>query len=305
MPHAPSGTQWTIAFEDQTATVVEVGGGLRAYAAGGRDVIDGYAEDEISPNGAGQTLAPWPNRLRDGQYTFDGHTYQLPLSEPATHNAIHGLVRWLPWRLISHSGSEVTVGVDLPAQPAYPWTVTLTNRYALASGGLTVTHTAINLSADPAPFGLGAHPYVLPPAAGGVDDVWLGVPARSRLLLDGRGLPIGAAKVAGSDFDYTTAKRIGQTVLDTAFGEVIRDESGVSAVTLAGPDGPATRIWADAAFGWWQIYTSDTTPGVRRRRSVAVEPMTCPPDALRSGRDLVVLKPGEPWSASWGVAPSR
>lgn len=304
MPHAPSGTQWTIAFEDQTATVVEVGGGLRAYAAAGRDVIDGYADGEISPNGAGQTLAPWPNRLRDGQYTFDGHTYQMPLSEPATHNAIHGLVRWLPWKLVAQSDSEITVGVDLPAQPAYPWTVTLTNRYALAGGGLTVTHTAVNLAADPAPFGLGAHPYVMPPAPGGVDDVWLGVPARTRLLLDGRGLPIGAAKVAGSDFDYTTPKRIGPTVLDIAFGEVVRDESGMSAVTLSGPDGPATRVWADAAFGWWQIYTADTTPGPRRRRSIAVEPMTCPPDALRSGRDLVVLKPGEPWSASWGISPA-
>jgi aldose 1-epimerase len=304
MPHAPSGTQWTIAFEDQTATVVEVGGGLRAYAAGGRDVIDGYAEDEISPNGAGQTMVPWPNRLRDGQFTYDGRAYQLPLSEPGAHNAIHGLMRWLPCRLVAHSEHEVTVGVELPAQPAYPWTVSLTTRYALASDGLTVTHTAINLAAEPAPFGLGTHPYVLPPAGGGVDDVWLCVPARSRLLLDGRGLPIGAAKVAGSEFDYLAPKRIGQAVLDTAFGEVVRDEAGNSAVTLSGPDGPTTRVWADDSFGWWQIFTADTTPGPRRRRSLAVEPMTCPPDALRSGRDLVILKPGVPWSASWGITPA-
>jgi aldose 1-epimerase len=304
MPHVPSGTQWTIAYADQTATVVEVGGGLRAYAAGGRDVVDGYAEDEVSPNGAGQTLAPWPNRLRDGQYTYNGHTYQLPLSEPATHNAIHGLVRWLPWRLISQSDAEVTVGVDLPAQPAYPWTISVTNRYALADDGLTVTHTAVNRASEPAPYGLGFHPYLMPPAAGGVDDTWLGVPARSRLLLDGRGLPIGAAKVAGSEFDYMTPKRIGPAALDAAFGEVVRDDSGISAVTLSGPDGPTTRVWADANFSWWQVYTSDTTHEARRRRSVAVEPMTCPPDAMRSGRDLMILKPSEPWSASWGISPS-
>ena len=304
MPHVPSGTQWTIAYAGQTATVVEVGGGLRAYAAGGRDVVDGYAEDEVSPDGAGQTLAPWPNRLRDGQYTYNGHTYQLPLSEPATHNAIHGLVRWLPWRLISQSDAEVTVGVDLPAQPAYPWTISVTNRYALADDGLTVTHTAVNRAAEPAPYGLGFHPYVMPPAAGGVNDTWLGVPARSRLLLDGRGLPIGAAKVAGSEFDYMTPKRIGPAALDAAFGEVVRDDSGKSAVTLSGPDGPTTRVWADANFSWWQVYTSDTTHEPRRRRSVAVEPMTCPPDAMRSGRDLMILKPSEPWSASWGISPS-
>jgi aldose 1-epimerase len=301
MPQALSGTQWTITFADQAAVIVEVGGGLRTYRAGHREVVDGYAEDEICPNGAGQTLAPWPNRLRDGQYTYSGRTYQLPLSEPATHNAIHGLVQWQPWRLLEQETAAVTVGLDLPARPAYPWSLSLITRWALAGDGLTVTHTAINLSADPAPFGLGTHPYLLP--GGKVDDVWLGVPARSRLLADGRGLPIGAAKVAGSEFDYTVPKRIGAAQLDTTFGEVIRDPDGRHAVTLRGPDGPTTTVWADASFGWWQIYTSDSAAPLRHRRSIAVEPMTCPPDALRSGRDVTVLRPGEPWTASWGITP--
>ncbi|NUT35050.1 MAG: aldose 1-epimerase family protein [Hamadaea sp.] len=304
MPQAPSGTQWTINFGDQSAVVVEVGGGLRAYRAGDREIVDGYAEDEICPNGAGQTLAPWPNRLRDGKFTFGGQAHQLPLSEPATHNAIHGLVRWLPWRLLDQSEHALTVGLDLPARPAYPWTLALTTRWALAEDGLTVTHTAANLATEPAPFGLGTHPYLLPPAGGAIDDVWLTIPARSRLLTDGRGLPIGAAKVAGSEFDYVSPKRLGAGRLDTAFGEVVREEDGRHAVVLAGVDGPATRVWADEAFGWWQVYTSDTTEPPRRRRSIAVEPMTCPPDALRSGRDLIVLKPGETWTASWGISGS-
>jgi len=301
MPQAPSGTQWTINFAGQAAVIVEVGGGLRTYRDGDREIVDGYAEDEICPAGAGQTLAPWPNRLRDGQYTYGGHTYQLPLSEPSTHNAVHGLVRWHPWRLIDQQEAAVTVGLELPAHPAYPWSLSLTTRWALAEDGLTVTHTATNLSAEPAPFGLGTHPYLMPPAGGPVDDTWLGVPARSRLLTDGRGLPIGAAKVAGSEFDYTAAKRIGAGRLDTAFGDVIRDADGRHTVTLRGVDGPTTSVWADASFGWWQIYTADSQPAPRRRRSIAVEPMTCPPDALRSGRDLIALKPGEPWTASWGI----
>jgi aldose 1-epimerase len=291
MPQAPSGSQWTIIFADQAATVVEVGGGLRTYRAGDREVVDGYAEDEICPNGAGQVLAPWPNRLRDGQYAFGGNTYQLPLSEPATHNAIHGLVRWLPWRLLDQGTSHVTVGLDMPAFPAYPWSLSLTTRYELAGDGLTVTHTATGTSAEPAPFGLGTHCYLTP--AGSVDDTWLTVPARSRLLVDGRGLPIGAAKVAGSEFDYTTAKRIGGNRLDTAFGDVTRDDQGRHAVVLGGPDAALTSVWADASFGWWQVYSADSAALPRRRRSIAVEPMTCPPDALRSGRDLIVLKPGE------------
>jgi len=301
MPQAPSGTQWTITFADQAATVVEVGGGLRTYRAGDREVVDGYAEDEISPAGAGQVLAPWPNRLRDGQYTFGGHTYQLPLSEPTTHSAIHGLVRWQPWRLLDQGTSHVVLGLDLPARPAYPWSLSLTTRYELAGDGLTVTHTATDTAAEPAPFGLGTHPYLRPAAS--VEDTWLTVPARSRLLVDGRSLPIGAAKVAGSEFDYTTAKRIGAGRLDTAFGDVIRDPSGRHAVVLSGPDAPVTSVWADASFGWWQVYTADSVALPRRRRSIAVEPMTCPPDALRSGRDLIVLKPGETWTASWGITP--
>jgi aldose 1-epimerase len=138
-----------------------------------------------------------------------------------------------------------------------------------------------------------------------VDDVVLHVPARTRLLVDGRMLPIGVAKVAGTEFDFSAPRRIGATVLDTAFGDVERDESGMSVVTLSAPAGsPSVAMWADAAFGWWQVYTGDTLPTDRYRRSVAVEPMTCPPDAFRSGRDVIVLEPGQTWSGAWGIRPA-
>ncbi|MER7332857.1 MULTISPECIES: aldose 1-epimerase family protein [unclassified Micromonospora] len=301
MPKAPSGSQWTISFADQTAVIVEVGGGLRTYQAGGREIVDGYAEDEICPAGAGQVLAPWPNRLRDGQFTFGGHTHRLPLSEPGTRSAVHGLVRWVPWRLLEQTPSAVTLGFDLPAQPGYPWSLSLTTRWELGGDGLTVTHTATNAAAEPAPFGLGAHPYLLPPVS--VEETWLRIPARSRLLVDARHLPVGEAKVAGSEFDYTVPKRIGTGRLGTAYGDVILASRDRHTVTLGTSDAPVTSVWADAAFAWWQVYTADSVPSPRHRRSIAVEPMTCPPDALRSGRDLIVLKPGEPWSASWGITP--
>jgi len=94
---APSGEQITIAAGDQQAVVVEVGGGLRLYSAGGRELIDGYRADEMSSSGRGQVLIPWPNRLQDGSYEFDGRRHQLPLNEPERRNAIHGLVRWAAW----------------------------------------------------------------------------------------------------------------------------------------------------------------------------------------------------------------
>jgi len=79
---APSGEQVEISFGDQLAVVVEVGGGIRSYSAAGRDVLDGYGVGEPSASGRGQVLAPWPNRLQDGSYEFDGRSHQLPLTEP-------------------------------------------------------------------------------------------------------------------------------------------------------------------------------------------------------------------------------
>ncbi|MFC4107683.1 aldose 1-epimerase family protein [Micromonospora zhanjiangensis] len=301
--HSPSGAQWTIRRGDQEAVVVEVGGGLRAYRAGGVDYLDGYEADEICVGGAGQVLAPWPNRIRDGRYAFAGRSLQLSLTEPARHNALHGLVNWLPWRLVEQRDDAVTVACDLPATPGYPWALRLRTEWRLDDEGLRVTHHATNPNGERCPFGLSVHPYLRLPGVA-VDDLLLRVPARSRLLVDSRLLPIGAAKVAGSEYDFTEPRRIGSARLDTAFGDVDPSGSGGSSVTLADADSAAAvSIWADPEFGWWQVFTGDSLTGERYRRSVAVEPMTCPPDAFRSGRDVIVLEPGADWSASWGIRP--
>ncbi|GAA1638502.1 aldose 1-epimerase family protein [Catellatospora bangladeshensis] len=296
----PSGTQWTLTYGAQTATVVEVGGGLRDYAVDGNEILDGYAEDELCPAGAGQVLMPWPNRIRDGHYRFGGSAHQLPLSEVALHNAIHGLVRWLPWQVVDRSDAAITVECGLEPQVGYPWRLSLRVAYTLGEDGLTVTHSAVNRSADPAPFGVGTHPYLRVPGAA-IDDLTLTVPARTRLLVDGRMLPIGAAKVAGGEFDFTEPRRLGALELDTAFGDLVRDEAGGSAVSLVAPDGRAVEVWADEKFHWWQLFTAHTLTGERHRRAIAVEPMTCPPDAMRSGRDLIELAPGETWTGTWGI----
>ena len=89
--------QFEIASGDQRVVVVEVGAGLRSYTVDGRDVLDGYGRGEMCPSGRGQILAPWPNRLEDGAYDFDGRHLQLPINEIDAHNAIHGLVRWEAW----------------------------------------------------------------------------------------------------------------------------------------------------------------------------------------------------------------
>lgn len=302
-PRSLSGAQWTIAADGHQAVVVEAGGGLRTYRAGGVDYVDGYGEDEICAGSAGQILAPWPNRIRDGQYTFAGRTLQLPLNEPERHVAIHGLVNWLPWQLVDQRDDAVTIGCELLPQPGYPWPLRLETEWRVGADGLRGNHQVTNIGSEPCPFGFSVHPYLQIPGVA-VDDLLLRVPGRSRLLLDGRLLPIGVAKVAGGEYDFTTPRRIGPTVLDMAFGDVDPDPDGGSSVTLGTEEDPVQlTVWADAAFGWWQIYTGDTLTGERYRRSVAVEPMTCPPDAFRSGRDLIVLEPGQTWTASWGIRP--
>jgi aldose 1-epimerase len=135
---APSGEQITIVAGDQQAVVVEVGGGLRSYSVGGRDLVDGYSADEMSSSGRGQVLIPWPNRLQDGTYDFDGQRHQLPLNEPERRNAIHGLVRWAPWTIVGREPDRVTMEHVLYPQPGYPFSLRIRIEYELSHGGLKV-----------------------------------------------------------------------------------------------------------------------------------------------------------------------
>jgi aldose 1-epimerase len=300
---ARSGTQWIIEAEGQQAVLVEVGGGLRTYTAAGHEVLDGFAADEIAPACAGQILAPWPNRIRDGQYSFEGEAYQLALTEPAKHTAIHGLVNWSRWHLVEQKSDSVTLEYDLPPQVGYPWSLLLRTRWSIGADGLRADHEVRNTSEGNAPFGFSVHPYFMLPGTS-VEEIRLQVPARTRVLADSRLLPIGAVKIAGSEYDYAEPRPIGEAILDLTFGDIVPDADGTSAVTLAAPSGRSISVWADATFRWWQVFTGDTLGGERHRRSVAIEPMTCPPDAFRSGRDLTVLVPGETWHGSWGVRPA-
>ena len=308
MSSGPSGEQWTIKSADHEAVVVEVGGGLRTYRAHGVDVVDGFAEDEMCPASAGQILAPWPNRIRDGRYAFAGENHQLPLTEPLRHNALHGLVNWSRWRVADDLGgdggaeNQLRLELELPPQPGYPWALRLRTDWTVSADGLSASHAITNVCERPSPFGFSVHPYLIVPGTP-IDELVLRVPARNRLLVDGRLLPIGAARVTGSEYDFVEGRRLGGAVLDTAFGDVIRDDDGGSAATLSTVDGRGVRLWADAGFGWWQVFTGDTLPGERFRRAVGIEPMTCPPAAFRSGRDLIVLEPGQTWHGRWGITP--
>jgi aldose 1-epimerase len=263
-----------------------------------------FAVGERSSAGRGQVLAPWPNRLEDGRYSFEGRDGQAALDEPATRNAIHGLVRWWPWRTAARTASAVTLACVLHPQPGYPWRLELSVEYRLAADGLTVTASARNGSDVPAPFGIGFHPY-LTVGTDVIDLSLLTIPARRRLVTDELGLPSGDQAVAGTAFDFSVRRSVGPTRLDTAYTDLVRGDDGRTRVELDRPDGErGLTLWADREFAYLMAYTGDTVqPPSRRRLAVAIEPMTCPPNALRSGTNLIRLDPGGSWSGSWGIIP--
>lgn len=293
----------------QEAVVCEVGATLRAYLVDGRPVCWGFGADEMSTGGRGQVLAPWPNRLEDGRYMHDGTTAAAALDEPERHNAIHGLVRWRPWELVERTDTMVRMACNLYPQPAYPFTISLTIDYHLVDEGLVVATTVENLGRTSAPFGIGFHNY-LHAGEGKVDASSVCLPARRHLVVDDRLLPHSVEPVAGGPLAGLCGPEpvaIGDLVLDDCFTGIEADALGHWRARFVPSGGPsdAVTLWADARFGWATLYSGDTLSPRDRRIGLAVEPMTCPANALRSGEGLAVLAPGDRFAASWGLNPSR
>jgi aldose 1-epimerase len=301
---APSGDQFEIAAGGYRAIVTECGATLRLLEHDRRPLLHGFADDEMSGAARGQLLVPWPNRIRDGAYSFDGRDLQLGLTEPALGNASHGLVRWAAWAPEEHAASSVSLGYRLMAQSGYPWTLDLHVLYDLSADGLTVTQTATNLGDRPAPYASGAHPY-LTAGSGPVDGWELTLPASLRLLADDRKLPVDEEPVEGTPYDFRMPRPLRDIVLDDAFGDLARGEDGAATTQVRDPaTGRGVALWVDRHHPWLMVFSADDGWDPPRQ-ALAVEPMTAPPDAFRTGRDLLTLapagQPGDEVSVSWGV----
>lgn len=297
---APTGEQLAIADGSARAVVTEVGAGLRSFEVDGRPYCESFTAEQSPPRGSGAVLLPWPNRVRDGRWSWHGAPQQLALTEPAAGNAIHGLLRHACWRPAQRSEAAVTLAAFLPPQPGWPVALQATISYAVGPDGLTVTHGVTNVGAAAVPFGLGVHPY-LRVGDTDTDDLVLTLAAATVQPVDDRKLPVGPPEpVFGAD-DFRAGKPLRGLMLDTPFGGCL-PAAGDDRVRhrLVGPDG-GLELWADPDFRWVQVFTPNDHPG--RGRAVAVEPMTCPPDALNSGIGLLTVAPGEQWTGSWGIRP--
>jgi aldose 1-epimerase len=309
---SPSGRQVRLAAHAQELVAVEVGGGLRLYRAGGVDVLDGYDEQEMAAGGRGQVLAPWPNRLAGGRYTWQGRTLQVPITEVESGNAIHGLVRWANWTVPDTTPQpwgpqtppdSTQLSYRLHPQPGWPWTLDLRVTYRLAAEhGLEVRTTITNVSDEPCPIGLGWHPYIRT----NVDSTRLTVPAATAYDADERGLPTGRRPVEGTELDFTAGREIGPARLDVAYTDLERDGHGRATVVVEPAEGPPISIWVDRQYTHLMVFSGDTlADSARRRQGIAIEPMTGAPDMLNSGDGLVRLEPGCSFEANWGIDPFR
>ncbi|MGH8161795.1 MAG: aldose 1-epimerase family protein [Gammaproteobacteria bacterium] len=300
MPVPPSGEQWEIRHGNARATVVEVGGGLREYVRDGIDVLDPFPLDAMCDGAHNMPLVPWPNRIRDGRYRFDGEDYQVAITEPSQHNAIHGFGRWSNWTAREHEENRIVVGLRIYPQTGYPFIVDVAAEYTLDESGLTTRTTAHNLGDKPCPYGCGQHPY-LRCDTDTIDELELTLDAAKWLPTDKQQIPTGTEPVQGSDYDFRNGRKLGDQKIDYAYTELARDGEGRAWARVKSPAGREVGLWVDEHFRYLEIYTGDTLAPHRRRRGLGVEPMTSAPNGFASGDGLIRLEPGESVTTTWGI----
>ena len=294
-----SGTQYDLVHGEYRASIASVGATLRQLTFAGRDLVTTFDADEVRPVFRGATLAPWPNRIVDGRYTFAGVEQQVALTEPGRSHALHGLVAWTAFEEVESTESRVVLATTIEAQDGYPHRVRVEVLFELGDAGLYSAVTATNLGPTAAPWGTGPHPYLVA-GEGTVDDWTLTLPTQQVLTVTpDRLIPIVAVSVDDTDFDFREPRAIGDTFIDHAFTGIVD-----ARVTVSAPSGTGVVMFWDGACPWVQVHTADQpdTASVRHRSGLAVEPMTCPPDAFNSGVDLIVLEPGASSTAGWTIA---
>ncbi|MFH5880372.1 aldose 1-epimerase family protein [Arthrobacter sp. NA-172] len=292
-----SGRQFEIRRGDALAVVTELAAGLRLFSRDGVQLTESYGDGQLPPGATGITLAPWANRIEDGVWYLDGKKQQLDITEVSRNNASHGLLRNSSYALVEEDEFSVTLEAVIFPQHGYPFLARHQVRYGIdAELALRVSQTFINDSAAPAPFVLGAHPYLrvgdVPP-----EETVLTVHAGTRLIADGRLIPRSSAVVEG-EFDFGAGRAVGTLNVDVGFTDLEFD-GGVARHTLSAPDGRSVSLEQDENCAYVHVFVTDTFPG--RSKAVAIEPMTGPANAFNSGDGLRWLEPGESFTMTWGI----
>jgi aldose 1-epimerase len=292
-----SGRQFEIRRGDALAVVTELAAGLRLFSRDGVQLTESYGDGELPPGAAGITLAPWANRIENGIWYLDGKKQQLDITEVSRGNASHGLLRNSSYALVAEDEFSVTLEAVIFPQHGYPFLARHRVRYEIDPElALRVSQTFINDSAAPAPFVLGAHPYLrvgdVPP-----EETVLTVHAGTRLVADEQLIPRSSAVVEG-EFDFSAGRSLGALNVDVGFTDLEFD-GGIARQTLSAPDGRSVSLEQDENCAFVHVFVTDTFPG--RSKAVAIEPMTGPANAFNSGMGLRWLEPGESFTMRWGI----
>ncbi len=300
-------SRFTLTFSDgqtkSTAIIARIGAALVSWTANDVELVEPGHLDAVGPYCEGIVMAPWPNRLEDGKWSYQGKTLEFPINIQNQQNANHGLLIDFPYDLVEQTDSSVTLGALIHARMAYPFNVYTTVKYELSASGMTVTHTAENQSEEAAPYAVGGHPYFqiagIPTA-----DLILRSDAATVLDVNERQIPIGTSATAGTRFDMREGVRIGDNFYDHGFTDLPRDEKGLAHTYLTAPDGRGFDIWQDAEFKHVVIFTPDfywDESIDAKRHAVAIEPQTSGANSFKTGEDLKWLNKGEKFAATWGV----
>lgn len=299
-----SGRQYSLAYGEYEAVVASVGASLRVLRYRDRDLVVPFTADEVRPVFRGAVLAPWPNRVINGRYSANGEEQQLALTEPARGHALHGLVAWHDFGHEETEPDRIVLVAQLPAQQGYPHPLQIRVEYRLDDQGLSTTVTGTNFGRSNAPWGTGPHPY-LTAGVGGVDQWSLELPAQTVMTVTSeRLIPAGLADVVdfeGGRFDFRTTRSLAGAEIDHAFTDITRDADGQATVRLVDAVGEGVAMTFDSRCPWIQIHTADRPEPELNRIGLAVEPMTCAPDAFNSGAGLVRLNPGDSHAANWRI----
>jgi aldose 1-epimerase len=296
-----TGDTYWLAADQYVAAISESGARLRSLEHDGRPLVAPFSDSELPPVYRGAVLAPWPNRIGDGLYTFGGQVHQLPINEPDRMTALHGLVAWEGWTLSAVSSAEVTQHCRIWPQSGYPFMLEITIVYGLDATGLTISLTARNDGDRSAPYGCSIHPYLVA-GPGLVDDWSLQLPADRYVDVDElRLLPTALRSVTGTTMDFRSPQILAQRRIDHALTGLAFESNECSA-QLRHSDGLGVQMTWDDACRWVQIHTADRPEPHLNRSGLATEPMTCPPNAFQSGEGLIELEPGDAVTTRWRIS---
>lgn len=301
-------TELTLTRGDLRLIVSPYGASLRGLSrvvgAETQEIITGYSGAANKVGGQGDVLIPFPGRVREGRYVFEGREHQMVKNDKESPAAIHGFLRTVIWdqKTATDEAVTFTTAFDKDTNVGYPFALSAEVTYHLTHTGLRCEFRIENIGADDAPVGAGFHPYFTV-GSDLIDDNLLHVPFNSvleykNLLPTGKVLP-----VEKTDWDFQQPSVIGDTVFNTCYLNPTRDSDGLAHIRIGDVNtGRAITVSLDKSCSFVVLYSGDPLPEPHRRRSLAIEPMTCGTDAFNHPAwGLAVLKPGDLLQGAWEV----